>query len=249
MNLIWEFLSEPGNWTGSDGIPVRIVQHLGYTAITLVIAAAIAIPLGLAIGHTGRGRVVVVNIVNGVRSVPTLGLLFLAVLLIGPRLQGDVAFLAPSIFVLVILAIPPILAGTYAGVEGVDPQARDAAKAMGMSGREVLAQVEIPCALPLIFSGLRSAALQVVATATIAAAVSLGGLGRYLIDGQAVRDYGQMAGGAVLVALLALAIDGVFALVQQLAVSPGLRPVRRVNRRRLKISFKTTNPTEASEAI
>ncbi|MBN9105371.1 MAG: ABC transporter permease [Propionibacteriaceae bacterium] len=232
MNLLWDWLSDPANWDGPYGIPVRVVEHLGYSAVTLVLAALIGIPLGLWIGHTGRGRVLVVNLVNGMRSVPTLGLLFVAVLVVGPLLGGDIAFLVPSIFVLVVLAVPPILAGAYAGVEGVDPGARDAARGMGMRPAEVLVRVEVPCAMPLIFSGLRSAALQVVATATLAASVSLGGLGRFLIDGQAYRDYGQMAGGALLVAALAMLVDLVFAGVQRLVVSPGLSPVRATRRDR-----------------
>lgn len=222
MNLVWTWLSEPSHYLGSDGIPARSWQHLGYTTLTLLIAAAVAIPLGLWIGHTGRGRIVVVNAVNGMRALPTLGLLFIAVLLMGPRIPGDLAFLAPSIFVLVVLAVPPILAGTYSGVDEVDPAARDAARGMGMTSWQVLFGVELPGALPLIFSGLRSAALQVVATATIAATVSIGGLGRFLIDGLAVRDYGQMAGGALLVGVLALLLDAAFSLVQRLSVSPGL---------------------------
>ncbi|MFT4110970.1 ABC transporter permease [Propionicimonas sp.] len=226
MNLLWTWLSDSANWQGADGIPVRVAEHLLYSVITLVLAALVGIPLGAWIGHTGRGRVVVVNLVNGMRSVPTLGLLFIAVLVVGPLLGGDIAFLVPSIFVLVVLAIPPILAGAYAGVEGVDPGARDAARGMGMRPAQVLVRVEAPCALPLIFSGLRSAALQVVATATLAASVSLGGLGRFLIDGQAYRDYGQMAGGALLVAVLAMLVDLGFAAVQRLVVSPGLAPVR-----------------------
>ena len=232
MNLLWDWLSDPANWDGPYGIPVRVVEHLGYSAVTLVLAALIGIPLGLWIGHTGRGRVLVVNLVNGMRSVPTLGLLFVAVLVVGPLLGGDIAFLVPSIFVLVVLAVPPILAGAYAGVEGVDPGARDAARGMGMRPAEVLVRVEVPCAMPLIFSGLRSAALQVVATATLAASVSRGGLGRFLIDGQAYRDYGQMAGGALLVAALAMLVDLVFAGVQRLVVSPGLSPVRATRRDR-----------------
>lgn len=235
MNLIWGWLADSGNWAGSAGIPMRLLEHLGYSAITLLLAALIGIPLGLWIGHTGRGRVVVVNLANGMRSVPTLGLLFVAVLVLGPRLGGDLAFLAPAIIVLVILAIPPILAGAYAGVESVDPAARDAARGMGMRPLEVLAKVEVPCALPLIFSGLRSSALQVIATATLAASVSLGGLGRFLIDGQAYRDYGQMAGGALLVAVLAVLVDLIFATVQRAVVSPGLQPTpsRRATRTRL----------------
>jgi osmoprotectant transport system permease protein len=230
MNLLWGWLGNPESWQGSAGIPVRVLEHLAYSAATLILAALIGIPLGLWVGHTGRGRVFVVNLVNGMRSVPTLGLLFAAVLLLGPMLAGDIAFLLPSIFVLVLLAVPPILAGAYAGVEGVDPGARDAARGMGMSSAEVLTKVEVPCALPLIFSGLRSATLQVIATATLAASVSLGGLGRFLIDGQAYRDYGQMAGGALLVAALAMAVDLVLAGVQRLVVSPGLAPVRTARR-------------------
>lgn len=230
MNLVWTWLGDPANWQGYDGIPVRIVEHLAYSAVTLLLAALIGIPLGLWIGHTGHGRIVVVNLVNGMRSVPTLGLLFVAVLVVGPLLAGDVAFLVPSIFVLVVLAIPPIMAGAYAGVEGVDPGARDAARGMGMRPAQVLVRVELPCALPLVFGGLRSAALQVVATATLAASVSLGGLGRFLIDGQAYRDYGQMAAGAMLVAALAMAVDLVFAAVQRLVVSPGLGAPRTTER-------------------
>lgn len=232
MNLLWDWLANPANWQGPYGIPVRVAEHVAYSLVTLLFAALVGIPLGLWVGHTGRGRVAVVNLVNGMRSVPTLGLLFIAVLVVGPLLSGDIAFLVPAIFVLVVLAIPPILAGAYAGVEGVDPGARDAARGMGMRSAEVLVKVEVPCAMPLIFSGLRSAALQVVATATLAASVSLGGLGRFLIDGQAYRDYGQMAGGALLVAVLALVVDLAFAGVQRLVVSPGLAPVRATGRRR-----------------
>jgi osmoprotectant transport system permease protein len=243
MNLLWTWLSDPANWQGSSGIPVRVVEHLSYSAVTLLLAALVGVPLGLWIGHTGKGRVVVVNLVNGMRSVPTLGLLFVAVLVIGPLLAGDIAFLVPAIFVLVVLAVPPILAGAYAGVEGVDHGARDAARGMGMSSAEVLFRVEVPCALPLIFSGLRSAALQVVATATLAASVSLGGLGRFLIDGQAYRDYGQMAGGALLVAALAMLVDLVFATVQRLVVSPGLTPVRVTGRAVRRAARPVPQPT------
>jgi osmoprotectant transport system permease protein len=222
MNDILTWLTDPVHWSGDDAIPKRLLEHLAYSAAAVLIAAAIAVPLGLFIGHTGRGRFAVVNAAGAARAIPSLGLLFIAVLVLGPRLTGDAAFLVPCVIVLVVLAIPPILAGAYSGVEGVDPATRDAAKGMGMRGMEVLTQVELPCALPLIFSGLRSGTLQVVATATIAATAGLGGLGRFLIDGLAVRDFAQMAGGAVLVALLALAVDLVFALVQRYAVSPGL---------------------------
>jgi osmoprotectant transport system permease protein len=222
IGRIFAWLTDGAHWQGEDGILRRLLEHLGYSLTAVVIAALIAIPLGLYIGHTGRGRFFVVNLVGAARAIPTLGLLFLAVLLLGPRLSGDVAFLVPTGVVLVVLAIPPVLAGTYAGVESVDPDARDAAKGMGMRGTEVLRHVEFPCALPLVMSGIRSATLQVISTATIAAVVGLGGLGRFLIDGLAVRDTPQTASGAVLVASLALTVDLVLALVQRRVVSRGL---------------------------
>jgi osmoprotectant transport system permease protein len=222
INRIFAWLTNGAHWQGSDGILRRLVEHLGYSLTAVLIAALIAIPLGLYIGHTGRGRFLVVNFAGAARAIPSLGLLYLAVLWLGPKLSGDIAFLAPAGLVLVVLAIPPILSGAYAGVEGVDPDARDAAKGMGMRGMEVLRHVEFPCAMPLIMSGIRSATLQVIATATIAAVVGLGGLGRFLIDGLAVRDTPQTASGAVLVAALALAVDMVLALVQRSVVSRGL---------------------------
>jgi osmoprotectant transport system permease protein len=222
INRILAWLADSAHWHGDDGILRRTAEHLGYSLTALLVAAVIAIPLGLYIGHTGRGRFLVVNAVGAARAIPSLGLLFLAVLWLGPKLNGDIAFLAPTGLVLVVLAIPPILSGAYAGVEGVDPAARDAAKGMGMRGPEVMRHVEFPCALPLILSGIRSAMLQVIATATIAAVVGLGGLGRFLIDGLAVRDTPQTASGAVLVAVLALIVDMVLALVQRSVVSRGL---------------------------
>lgn len=222
INRILSWLSDGAHWQGEDGILRRVIEHIEYSLAAVLIAALIAIPLGLYIGHTGRARFLVVNAVGAARAVPSLGLLFLAVLWLGPRLSGDIAFLAPTGLVLVVLAMPPILAGAYAGVEAVEPAVRDAARGMGMRGPEVLRHVELPCALPLILSGIRSATLQVIATATIAAVVGLGGLGRLLIDGLAVRDTPQTASGAVLVAILALIVDMVLSLVQRSVVSRGL---------------------------
>lgn len=227
MDPMLNFLTDATNWSGSDGVPHRLLEHLLYSLIPLIVAAAIAIPLGLYVGHTGRGRFAVVNITGAVRAIPSLGLLFVMVLFLGPRLSGDAAFLVPCYVVLTVLAIPPILAGTYAGIQEVDSAARDAAKGMGMRSLGVLFEVEFPCALPLIFSGLRAATLQVIATATIAATAGLGGFGRYLIDGLAVRDFGQMAAGAVLVAALALVIDLLFVVIQRYLISPGITGRRR----------------------
>jgi osmoprotectant transport system permease protein len=221
LNSIGGWLTDPAHWTGPNGIPQRVLEHLIYSGISLAIAALIAIPLGVVVGHSGRAKWTV-SLANSLRAVPSLGLLFAVALWLGPKIASNLAYVIPSVIVLVLLAVPPILSGTYAGIQGVDPAARDAAKGMGMTGSEVLRKVELPCALPLVLSGFRSATLQVIATATIAASISLGGLGRYLIDGLSVSDYAQMASGAILVAVLALAMDGILSLVQRVAVSPGL---------------------------
>ena len=222
MNEVLAWLTDGAHWQGNEGVPLRLWEHVTYSGLALLVAALLAVPLGLWVGHTGRGRFLAVNLTGGLRAVPSLGLLFASLMLLGPRLDGELAVLLPAELVLVILAVPPILAGAYAGVEQVEPAVRDAARGMGMRESEVLFQVEVPCALPLIASGLRSAALQVIATATLAATVGLGGLGRYLIDGLSVRDYAQMASGAVLVAAMALLVDLLAAMLQRVVVSRGL---------------------------
>lgn len=216
-----DWLADPSHWTGDDGVPHRLAEHVGYTAETIVIASVIAIPLGLWIGHTGRFRAVAVAVTGALRALPTLGLLTFIVLFVGIGL-------APPLIALVILAIPSLLAGAYSGLESVDRQTIDAARAMGMTEWQILIKVEVPLALPLIVGGIRSATLQVVATATVAAFVSLGGLGRYIIDGQAISDYPQMVGGSVVVVVLALVLDGAFAGLQRLALGsrPALTPSR-----------------------
>ncbi len=226
---LYVWLADPTHWSGPDGIPNRLLEHVEYSLLALVIAALIGIPLGMYVGHTGKGTFMVAGLANALRALPTFGLLILVALPLLSRLPGDFAYLVPSIAVLVVLAVPPILASTYAGVQGVDVAAKDAAYGMGMTGHEVLRKIEAPCALPLVFSGLRSAMLQIVATATIAAYIGLGGLGRYVIDGLAVRDYPQMLAGAVLVAALAVVVEIVLAGVQRLTVPRGLtgRTVRR----------------------
>lgn len=219
----WQWLTDPDSWAGPGGILAQSLTHLRISLLSLALAAAIAVPVGLYIGHTGRGRWLAINLAGAFRAIPSLGVLFIAIMLLLPRLRGELAFELPVILVLVLLAIPPILSGTYAGVESVDPAARDAARGVGMTGTQVLRQVEIPAALPLLLSGLRSAMLQIIATATIAAVVGVGGLGRFLIDGQASRRYEVMAGGAITVAALALLVDLVLAVVQRRVVSPGLQ--------------------------
>lgn len=220
IRQIWEWFGT--SWDGNDGILARLVEHLLYSGVVVALACLVGIPLGVWVGHTGKGRWLV-SLANAARAVPTLGLLFALALWLGPRIEGSLAFVAPSVIALVLLAIPPVVAGSYAGVEAIDPAVRDAARAMGMGPGTLVRQVEVPVALPLLLSGLRSAVLQVVATATIAAYIGLGGLGRFLIDGLASADYAQTAGGALLVSLLALVLDLVLAVVQRIVVSPGLR--------------------------
>jgi osmoprotectant transport system permease protein len=216
VSYAWDWVRSPANWHGGDGIPLRVVQHLGYTGLSLLVAAVIALPLGVVIGHYGRGGYLVVNLANAWRAIPTLGLLILMVILIG---FSVFAWLIP----LVVLAIPAILVNAYEGVAGVDPDLKDAARGMGMTDWQVLWKVEIPVALPLIMLGLRTGAIFVVATATIAAEIGLGGLGRYIIDGLATDNYGEVAGGALLVVILALLVQVVFAGLRFLVVPAPLR--------------------------
>lgn len=218
----WRWLTTATNWSGAGGIVQRTVEHLEYTLVAVAIAAIIALPLGAVIGHTGRGAGMIAGLANVLRALPSLGLLVILALWALDHLPISVALQAASIAVLVLLAIPPILTSTYAGIAAVDPAARDAAEGMGMTGLQMTAQVELPIALPLILSGLRSAYLQTVATATIAAFVSLGGLGRYVLDGLAQHDYPKMAAGGVLVAVLAIVGDQLMAGIAHAVISPGL---------------------------
>lgn len=205
-----DWFAEGANWSGSGGVPNRMVEHLGYSALTVGLAAAIAIPIGLWVGHTGRLRGAAIALTGAMRALPTLGLLTWFVLLAG------IGLTAP-ILALVILAVPPLLAGAYSGIESVDRQTIDAARAMGMTEWQILARVEIPLSLHLIVGGIRSAVLQVVATATVAAYIGLGGLGRYIIDGQAQDNYPKMVAGSILVIALALVLDAVFVGLQRIA--------------------------------
>jgi osmoprotectant transport system permease protein len=223
LNFAWDWLRVPAHWQGSGGIPERVLQHLGYTGLALLVAALIAVPLGVVIGHTGRGGFLIVNLANVWRAIPTLGLLILIVVLIGFSL---LVWLVP----LTVLAIPPILVNAYEGVAGVDPDLKDAAKGMGMNPWQVLTKVEVPVAMPLIVLGLRTAAIFVVSTATIAAYVGLGGLGRYIIDGLAVNNYLEVAGGAAVIVLLALIVQVIFVGLRRLLVPAGLRAQARESR-------------------
>lgn len=204
LNQALSFIFTAANWGGPAGLTARIVEHLEYTVVAVFFSALIAIPLGMLIGHTGKGIFLVVSGVNALRALPTLGVLLLGVLLWGLGL-------IPPTVALMLLGIPPLLAGTYSGIANVDPAVVDAARSMGMTERRVLFRVEVPNAMPLILGGLRTATLQIVATATVAAYASLGGLGRYLIDGIKVREFYLALVGALMVTALALILDALMA--------------------------------------
>jgi osmoprotectant transport system permease protein len=211
--LAWIF--DPAHWTAGPDIAGHLFEHLAVSGLCVLIAVAIALPIGVAIGHTGRGRGAAILIGNVARALPTLGLLSILILLYGIGLL-------PIVVVLVILAIPPMLAGAYAGVESVDRSTIDAARALGMTEWQIVLRVEIPLALPLLIGGLRATALQVIATLGIASAFAFGGLGIYLINGLAQHDFVQLLAGAILITALALAVDGVLALTQRLVVPRGV---------------------------
>ena len=211
----WIF--SPDRLAGSLPLPTAIVQHLAFTFGSVAIAALIAVPLGWLIGHTGRGREVAVALSGAARALPSLGLVVLLVLVFGVLLKTEAAVVA-----FVLLAIPSILAGAYAGIEAIDRSVIDAGRAVGMTPWQILWKIEVPLGLPLLIGGLRSATLQVVATVTIAAYVGLGGLGFFIIQGIQVRSFPQILGSSLVVVALALALDGLFALLQRLVVPRGV---------------------------
>ncbi|MFI9804386.1 ABC transporter permease [Streptomyces sp. NPDC052301] len=216
LNFAHAFFGDSAHWHGYDGIPTRLAEHVKYSLEALLIAAVIGLPVGLVTGHYGRGGNALALIATAGRALPSFGLLVLMFIWIGFGL-------VPVMIPLVVLAVPPILVTTYEAIRSVDPSPVDAARGLGMSEASVLFRVEVPVALPLLLSGLRTAAVQIVSTATIAAYVSLGGLGRYIIDGLYQRDYAKVVGGAGLVAGLALVTLAVFWSVSRVAVSPGVR--------------------------
>ena len=187
-------------WTGPSGIPARLGEHVLLTLATMVVACAVALPLGIGLGQARRGGGLVVTLSNATRAVPTFAVLILAVVAVG------FGFL-PNVLALTLFAIPPILANAYVGVAEVDRDVTEAARGMGMSRGQVLRHVQVPLALPLVAAGLRTSTVQVIATATLAAYVGSGGLGRIIRDGFAVRDLPAVFGGAVLVAGLALVAE------------------------------------------
>jgi osmoprotectant transport system permease protein len=216
QGIAWIFA--PANWDSVNsglGIGGEILSHLFYTVLSVAIAAVIAVPIGLAIGHTGRGRGAAILIGNVVRAFPTLGLLAILLLLLGFGL-------IPTLVVFVLLGIPPLLAGAYAGVESVDRQTVDAARAMGMTEWQVLTKVELPLAAPLLLGGLRSSTLQIIATVALVSEFGSDSLGAFIISGAATQDYVEMIGGSILVTVLALLADALLAGAQRLTVPRGV---------------------------
>jgi osmoprotectant transport system permease protein len=222
MLELLDWLADPARWSGSDSIPVRLLEHVLLSAAPVAAAIALAVPVGLAIGHSGRYRLAVVSLANIGRALPTLALLviFLPLVL---RAGLGLGFW-PTFFPLLLLAIPPILVNTYIGVAGVDADVREAAQSMGMRPLQVLLRVEVPLGLPFIFAGLRVAIVQVVATATLGAVVASGGLGRYIVDGLALQEHERIVTGAVLVGLLALVADRLMGSVERRARTANRRP-------------------------
>jgi len=220
LTLAW--LADPGHWTGAPGIPNRLLEHLLLSGGALALAGSIAVPIGIYVGHTGRGVGLAANVANIGRALPSLAVIAI-VLPLTSAIDNQAGFrLYPTLVAMVVLALPPILVNTQTGIGEVDRDLVEAARAMGMRSGDVVRRVELPLAATAIASGLRSAAVQVVATATLGAIFGGGGLGRYLVEGIAQRNDGMTYGGVVLVAVLALAVEAAFVLGERLIRSPGL---------------------------
>jgi osmoprotectant transport system permease protein len=225
MNGFWQglqWLVANEHWSGTDGIPNRVWEHVQVSFIALMIAAAIAVPLGLWVGHTRRGQFVTVQLSNVGRSIPSLAVLGIAFLLT-VKLWPTLAFgFPPVVIALTALAIPVILINTYVGIQQVDPDTVEVARGMGMSGRQILFGIELPLAAPLILTGLRLSAVLIVATAGLWALTAGGALGRYIVDGFALQETDRVVAGAILIAALAIAVDVLFTVLTRV-LSPRLR--------------------------
>jgi osmoprotectant transport system permease protein len=224
------WLTDPASWAGPSGIPTRIGEHLALSLAALLAATLLALPIGLWVGHTRRGARIAVNSANVARAVPSLALIAILVpftVLIDPELGFKVL---PTFIAMVALGIPPILVNAFTGVSEVDRELTEAARGMGLTEGQVLTTVELPLALPVISGGIGSAAVQIIATATLGAIFGFGGLGTYLTQGISQRDTGMIFGGVVLVAILALSAEATFALAARVLTSPGLRPTASATR-------------------
>ncbi len=218
------WLTDPAHYRGSDAIQTRILEHVELSALAVAVACAIALPIGLYLGHTGRLAFVAVNVANVGRALPSLALLALA-LPISFALGLGLGFW-PTLIALVPLAIPPVLTNAYVAVRNVDRDVIGSARGMGLSEMGILRRVELPLALPLVLSGMRTGAVNVVATATLGALVAGGGLGRFIVDGLALQEYDRLFGGALLVAALAIFVEVAFSTFERATTSPGIRAQR-----------------------
>lgn len=215
ISAVATWFTDPAHWAGPNGVPYRLAQHIGISLASVGIAGAVALPLGLYVGHTGRGQAVAINLANVGRAVPSLAAIAIAVpftQMLDPQLGFN---LYPTLIAMVVLAIPPILVNAYAGVAEIDRELVESARGMGMTEGQVLRRVEVPIALPVIVGGVRSASVQVIATATLGAVYGLGALGGFIVEGVAQRNDGMLFAGVVMVALLALGAEGGLALVQR----------------------------------
>ncbi|MBV9545559.1 MAG: ABC transporter permease subunit [Chloroflexi bacterium] len=227
MNFLFSVVAwfgDPAHWSGSDGIPNRIAEHLLLSGLTTIAAVLIALPIGIWFGHAGRGGFLAINIANLGRALPSLALLAL-MLPVALNLRLGLGFW-PTFLALVPLGIPPILTNSYVAVREVDRDIVEAARGMGLRDIQVLRDVELPIGAPLIIAGIRNAAVAIVATATLGALVAGGGLGRYIVDGLARQEYPRLFAGAVLVAALSIAVEVAFGAIERMSVSAGLRGVR-----------------------
>ena len=213
------WFADPTNWTGSGGIPTRLVEHLQISGESVAIAGVIALPIGIVLGHYGRFGALALNVSNVGRALPSFGILVIAFQVFG---LGDL----PVILALTALAIPPMVTNSYVGMREVDPDIKEAARGMGYRELTQVLRVELPLAVPLVMAGIRTSAVQVVATATLAAIIAGGGLGRYIIDGYGQQIYTEVFAGALLVALLALATEFSLAGLERVLVPRGMRLLR-----------------------
>ena len=211
---------DPAHWQGSHGVPVRVLEHLELSGLAVAIAIVIAAPIALWLGHAGRGGFVAINVGNIGRALPSLAMLGFALAVAIPLGLG-LGFW-PTLLAMIPLAIPPILTNTFVAVREVDRDVVDAARGMGFGEAQILRAIEVPLGLPLILSGMRTAAVNVIATATLGAIVAGGGLGRFIVDGFALREYDQLLAGAILVALLAVAAEVTFAALARASAPPGM---------------------------
>lgn len=227
---VFHWFADPAHWAGSDGIPTRFVEHVELSAVSVAIGAVIALPIGIVLGHYGRFGGLAMSLSNVGRAIPSIALLVLAFQVFG---LGNL----PIVIALTALAIPPMVTNSYVAMREVDPDIKEAARGMGYREPAQILRVELPLAVPLVMAGIRTSAVQVVATATLAALIAGGGFGRYIIDGFGQQDYTKLVAGGILVALLALVTEALLSGLERVLMPRGLRLLAAPEARR--VVFKT----------